>query len=635
MKRILIANRGEIACRVIRSAHNLGYETVAVFSDADRGALHTQLADTAVYIGPAQASESYLNVDQILGAAKRTDADAVHPGYGFLAENAEFAHSCAEAGLKFIGPSPEAIRLMGSKRQAKLRMAEASVPVIPGYSGAEQSDEVLTTEAEKIGFPLMVKASAGGGGRGLRFVAEASQLGTALNAARSEAESAFGNGELILEKAVMLARHVEIQVFADQHGQVIHLGERDCSVQRRHQKVLEEAPSPAVNEELRAKMGAAAVAAAQAINYEGAGTVEMLLGDDGQFYFMEMNTRLQVEHPVTELVTGQDLVAWQLDIAAGRPLPTMQEGLRIEGHAIEARLYAEDPFSGFLPQVGTIRALKWPPGVRIDHGLHEGQCLTTDYDAMLAKVVAHGRDRTEALARLKRALRQLRVQGLVTNQSYLLALLAHPEFEAGQARTDFIERHMSIVQAPEPGPEHWALAAVLSLNDGKDYWRSGGINQIPVRLGLGSQDHRLMLEAEPGAFTVCSEERSISVSQVDLQGSAEVDGLVLKFDYEYVGTSLTLYVGAHRYSFEVLGQSDAIKKTDCEDLLLAPMAGKVMSVAAVPGQKVAKGDILVVLEAMKMQMELTASRDGEVQAVHVKPNSQVRAKQPLVQLTEE
>jgi geranyl-CoA carboxylase alpha subunit len=596
--------------------------------------LHTQLADTAVFIGAAQASESYLNAGKILGAAQRTEADAVHPGYGFLAENADFAQACADAGLKFIGPSPEAIRLMGSKRQSKLRMAEASVPVIPGYSGAEQSPEALITAAEEIGFPLMVKASAGGGGRGLRLVNESAQLPGALNAARAEAESAFGDGELILEKAVMSARHVEIQVFADQQGHVIHLAERDCSVQRRHQKVLEEAPSPAVNPQLRAKMGAAAVAAAQAINYEGAGTVEMLLADDGQFYFMEMNTRLQVEHPVTELVTGQDLVAWQLDIAAGRPLPITQEELQLDGHAIEARLYAEDAHSGFLPQTGTICGLTWPQAVRVDHGLHEGQVLTTDYDAMLAKVVAHGRDRKEALARLKRALGQLRVQGLVTNQSYLLSLLQHPEFERGQARTDFIERHMKEVPVPAPSAEYWALAAVLCIQGhGSDYWRSGGLSEIPVRLGFGTQDYRMIVREKDGRFSVSHEDHEIEVRLHCTH--AEIDGRLIKFDCEPSNDAVVVHTGAHRYHFDIRAHSDAAKKTVSEDVVLAPMAGKVIAVHAASGQAVQEGDILVVLEAMKMQMELTASRAGEVEAVHVKPGMQVRAKQPLVQLVKE
>ncbi|MBT7667423.1 MAG: ATP-grasp domain-containing protein, partial [Rhodospirillaceae bacterium] len=394
--KVLIANRGEIACRIMRTSHAMGYRTVAVYSEADGDAPHVQLADQAVCIGPAPVAESYLNVSAILAAAARTGADAVHPGYGFLAENAAFAQACADAGLTFIGPSPKAIDLMGNKRLAKLRMADADVPCVPGYSGADQDDGVLTAEGESIGFPLMVKAASGGGGRGMRLVENAADLPAAITGARSEAENAFGSGELILEKAVIEPRHVEIQVFADSRGNCVHLGERDCSIQRRHQKVVEEAPSPAVGPELRAAMGAAAVAAAQAINYQGAGTVEFLLGADGSFFFLEMNTRLQVEHPVTEMITGLDLVEWQLRVAAGEPLPLDQNGITYDGHAIEVRLYAEDPYADFLPQTGTVVAWRPSPDVRVDTGIVEGQEISPFYDPMVAKVIAHGGDREEA-----------------------------------------------------------------------------------------------------------------------------------------------------------------------------------------------------------------------------------------------
>ncbi|MBT3532379.1 MAG: ATP-grasp domain-containing protein, partial [Rhodospirillaceae bacterium] len=371
--RVLIANRGEIACRIMATAHAMGYDTVAVYSEADANAPHVGMADQAVCIGPAPVAESYLNVAAILDAAARTGADAVHPGYGFLAENAAFAQACGDAGVTFIGPSPQAIELMGNKRLAKLRMADAEVPCVPGYSGAAQDDEVLLAAGESIGFPVMVKAASGGGGRGMRLVEAAEDLAAAISSARSEAENAFGSGELILEKAVVEPRHVEIQVFADAHGNCLHLGERDCSIQRRHQKVVEEAPSPAVDAALRAKMGGAAVAAAQAIDYVGAGTVEFLLGADGAFYFLEMNTRLQVEHPVTEMITGLDLVAWQLDVAAGEPLPLTQDEVRFDGHAIEVRLYAEDPYADFLPQTGTVVAWRPSPDVRVDTGIDQGQ----------------------------------------------------------------------------------------------------------------------------------------------------------------------------------------------------------------------------------------------------------------------
>jgi geranyl-CoA carboxylase alpha subunit len=393
--KILIANRGEIACRIIRSARNLGYRTVAVFSDADAGALHLLQADEAVRIGPPAAKESYLNIDALLEAAKRASADAIHPGYGFLSENASFARACTEAGLVFIGPPASAIESMGNKAKAKTLMASAGIPCLGGYHGADQSNARLTKEARRIGFPLMVKAAAGGGGRGMRLVGAETDLADALARARSEAAGAFGSDELILEQAVTDARHIEFQLFADQHGNVIHLGERECSIQRRFQKVIEEAPSPAMGAELRACMGEAAVAAARAIGYVGAGTIEFLLDASGKFYFLEMNTRLQVEHAVTEAITGVDLVEWQLRTAAGEPLPLQQQHVPFRGHAIEARLYAEDPYAGFMPQSGVL--IDWRPaigeGVRIDHGLVAGQNVTPFYDPMLAKVIAHGMTR--------------------------------------------------------------------------------------------------------------------------------------------------------------------------------------------------------------------------------------------------
>ena len=411
--KVLVANRGEIAWRVMRTAKAMGYRTVAVYSDADKDAPHVAFADEAVRIGPSPVGESYLSIDRILEAAHKSGADAVHPGYGFLSENEAFAAACEKAGLVFIGPPPAAIAAMGNKAAAKRRMIDAGVPCVPGYQGADQSDANLEKEARKIGLPVMVKAAAGGGGRGMRLVEREADLLEAIRTARTEAESAFGSGELILEKAVVDARHVEIQVFADAHGNVIHLGERDCSVQRRHQKVIEEAPSPAVNADLRRRMGAAAVAAARAIGYRGAGTVEFLLGADGAFYFLEMNTRLQVEHPVTEAITGQDLVAWQLKVAMGEKLPLTQEQVTFSGHAIEVRLYAEDAYAGFLPQTGRIDVWRpaTGPGVRIDHGMKDGLAISPFYDPMIAKVIAHGATREEARTRLVRALRETVVLG--------------------------------------------------------------------------------------------------------------------------------------------------------------------------------------------------------------------------------
>src|SRR5215470_12104765 len=404
--KVLVANRGEIAWRVMRTAKAMGYRTVAVYSDADKDAPHVAFADEAARIGPPPVGESYLSIARILEAAKTSGADAVHPGYGFLSENEAFAAACDKAGLTFIGPPAAAIAAMGNKAAAKRRMIEAGVPCVPGYQGADQSDGILEKEARKIGLPVMVKAAAGGGGRGMRLVESAGDLAEAIRTARAEAESAFGSGELILEKAVVDTRHVEIQVFADNHGNVIHLGERDCSVQRRHQKVIEEAPSPAVDAGLRQRMGAAAVAAATAIGYRGAGTVEFLLASDGAFYFLEMNTRLQVEHPVTEAITGLDLVEWQLKVAAGEKLPLTQEQVAFSGHAIEVRLYAEDAYAGFLPQTGCMDVWRPAsgPGVRIDHGMKDGLQISPFYDPMLAKVIAHGRTREQARERLAREL---------------------------------------------------------------------------------------------------------------------------------------------------------------------------------------------------------------------------------------
>ena len=474
-RKILIANRGEIACRVILTARAKGYRTVAVYSDADVDARHVAMADEAVNIGPAPAGESYLAMDRILAAAARSGADAVHPGYGFLSENARFAQACRDAGLVFIGPSPDAIRMMGDKSEAKRRMIAAGVPCIPGYQGEDQSDERMIAEADTVGYPVMVKAAAGGGGRGMRLVHAAADLPTALRSARSEATNAFGDGRLLLERAVIQPRHVEIQVFGDSHGHVVHLGERDCSIQRRHQKVVEEAPSPAVDADLRSRMGAAAVLAAQTIDYVGAGTVEFLLDRDKCFYFLEMNTRLQVEHPVTELVTGLDLVAMQLDVASGKHLPVCQDDVTLRGHAIEVRLYAEDPANLFLPQTGSVKV--WQPstadGVRIDGGIGTGSEISAYYDPMIAKIIAWGQDRDEARRRLAAAVADTIILGVVTNKEFLGRILDAPLFADGQATTAFIETEFPDGFTPSPAPDFaWPLAAAfLADRQGPD-WQS-------------------------------------------------------------------------------------------------------------------------------------------------------------------
>ena len=651
--KILIANRGEIACRVMRTARDMGYRTVAVYSDADRDALHVRMADEAVRIGPPPARESYLSVEALLAAARLSGADAVHPGYGFLSENDEFAAACEGAGIVFVGPAPAAIRAMGNKAAAKRLMIAAGVPCVPGYQGEDQSDEKLASEAARIGYPVMVKAAAGGGGRGMRLVSRPEDVAKSIATARSEATNAFGSGELILEKAVVDARHVEVQVFGDSHGNVIHLGERDCSVQRRHQKVIEEAPSPAVSAELRDKMGAAAVAAATAIQYRGAGTVEFLLDASGEFYFLEMNTRLQVEHPVTEEITGLDLVEWQLRIAAGEPLPLSQDQVRLDGHAIEVRLYAENPAKNFLPQSGTIHT--WTPasgkGVRVDHGIASGQAISPFYDPMIAKVVAHGRTRDEARRRLVRALEDTVLFGLPNNKAFLVSMLQHPVFADGGATTGFIGEHFApgseAISAREISSRAKALAAVLlyersarklaALVSG---WDSTGVFSKPLQVAIGNEISTISLmaqggdrfEATVGDETVdieivgCSDGR-LRIASGGLQGEAR-----FAFDGEW----LHLAVGAD--SFSVRDASHDQKKSgerDGDTRMLAPMNGRIVSVLAKAGEDVKKGQRIVILEAMKMQHEIVAGRDGRLETVSVQEGDQVATRQVLAALAVE
>lgn len=636
--KILIANRGEIAVRVIRTAHALGYRTVAVYSAADAEALHVRLADQSVAIGPPPVAESYLDIDRIIDAARRSGADAVHPGYGFLSENADFAEACATSGLTFVGPPAEAIRLMGNKRLAKQRMAEASVACVPGYDGEDQSDATLTAEAQRIGFPIMVKAAAGGGGRGMRLVGNADDLAQAIAGARSEAENAFGSGELLLEKAIVAPRHVEIQVFADRHGNAIHLGERDCSVQRRHQKVVEEAPSPAVTPSLRAAMGAAAVAAARAIDYVGAGTVEFLLDAEGQFYFLEMNTRLQVEHPVTEMITGQDLVAWQLNVAAGETLPLTQDEIQFDGHAIEVRLYAEDPAAGFLPQTG--RIVGWQPadgpGLRVDHGIAEGQDVTPYYDPMLAKVIAHGATREEARRRLVRALDQTSLLGVASNKSFLMDVLAHEVFAEGAATTAFIEQHATpTVQAPTD--ETIAVAAALLYRRNArqgDAWRSSALPPTTMTLLCGDETANCILQPDMNdRFRITVGERDMAI---DIQATDDnrlrygLDGIGRWAHVAFDDAVLHLDVGGQTLRFAEQTATAGGRAAGIGDgRLLAPMAGRIVAVHAAAGATVARGDIVVVLEAMKMEHEIKAPADGTVAEIAVADNQQVDARQLL------
>jgi geranyl-CoA carboxylase alpha subunit len=616
--KILVANRGEIAWRVMRTAKAMGYRTVAVYSDADKDAPHAAFADEAVCIGPSAVSESYLSIDRILEAAHKSGADAIHPGYGFLSENATFAAACEKAGLVFIGPPPAAIAAMGNKAAAKRRMIDAGVPCVPGYQGADQSDAVLEKEARKIGLPVMVKAAAGGGGRGMRLVERESDLLDAIRTARSEAQSAFASGELILEKAVVDARHVEIQVFADAHGNVIHLGERDCSVQRRHQKVIEEAPSPAVNADLRARMGAAAVAAARAIGYRGAGTVEFLLGADGAFYFLEMNTRLQVEHPVTEAITAQDLVAWQLKVAAGEKLPLAQQQVKSSGHAVEVRLYAEDAYADFLPQSGRIDV--WRPatgaGIRVDHGMMDGLMISPFYDPMIAKLIAHGATREEARTRLVRALRETVVLGPVTNRHFLIRLLEHPEFAAGKATTAFIGKHFSgaALEPPAVTERHWVLAAALLWRQSAERyppalrgWRNSNPEPTPIRLAVANVERTIPVTADEAA-------------RVDTNVPFHIDGddIVVDLDSHTVRFSDKTY------------EPPTAAMAGSDGKLRAPMDGRVVAIKVAAGDSVTRGQTLIVLEAMKIQHQLKAALDATVESVAVQEGQQVANRTVLV-----
>lgn len=623
LTKILIANRGEIACRIQRTAQALGYRTVAIYSEADAQALHVQMADEAVHIGPAPVHQSYLNIEAILNAAKRTGADAIHPGYGFLSENPDFARACQHAGLTFIGPSVEAIELMGSKRLSKLAMLEAGVPCIAGYQGSAQDDLTLQQEADRIGYPLMIKASAGGGGRGMRLVHQSKDLLDNLHTARSEAKNAFGSDELILEHALIDPRHVEIQLFGDSHGHLIYLGERDCSIQRRHQKVIEEAPCPVMTPELRQAMGEAALKAGRAVNYIGAGTVEFLLDRDGRFYFLEMNTRLQVEHPVTELITGLDLVDWQLQIAAGQPLPLTQADVTLSGHAMEVRLYAEDPTQGFLPQTGDV--LHWDPatGVRIDHGVIEGQRISPFYDPMLGKIIAHGATREEARRKLLRAVEDTVLLGVATNQPLLVDLLKHPDFVGGDFSTGFIAEHFREIPPLTPSTEQLALAAALfyqhSANQhpqGLAGWRNNASAPCTYRLEVNGNIHTV--SAEPLQLTTDGRHATLVFNGIRRRIAYHLDRNQLWLPGLRV-IDCTQQVASR--------QADASSGT-----VKAPMDGAIVDVRVSAGDSVTKGQLLLVLEAMKMEHPLTAGIDGVIKGVQVIAGDQVRNRQVLLEI---
>lgn len=647
--KLLIANRGEIAVRIIRTAQAMGYETVAVFSDADAGAPHVALADQAVRLGGAAVSESYLNVARILAAAQQAGADAVHPGYGFLSENGDFAQRVLDVGLVWVGPPPEAMRLMGNKAAARQRVAAAGVPIVPGYDGAEQTDAAFLAAAEAIGYPVMVKAAAGGGGRGMRLVGQAADLPAALAAARSEAAKAFGAADLLLEKAIANPRHVEVQIFADQHGHVIHLGERDCSIQRRHQKVIEEAPSPAVSAELRQRMGETAVSAAKSVGYVGAGTVEFLLDEAGAFYFIEMNTRLQVEHPVTELVTGLDLVAWQLLVAEGQPLPLAQEHVQLNGHAIEARLYAEDPDNQFLPSTGTLHL--WQPpqeaGVRVEHGLATGLAVSPFYDPLLAKIIAWGETREMARRRLWRALGKTAVLGLTTNRRFLRQTAVHPTFVNGQATTRFIEESWQPAANAAPSAKLAALAGLLFYqqqpqpNNGLRNWQSRPfrccfagkmvvITAWPERAkgAVSATDYHIQTDTD--TFHVHSLRQTANSLRFEQDGLR--DTLVYAFAED---GALWVQWGEETAVFhDSLQQPPTRSDATGSGNILAPMPGSIRRLAVVVGEMVAAGQTLLILEAMKMEHAIPAPFAGTISQVLVQEGEQMRARQLMVVLKE-
>jgi len=633
----------------------MGYRTVAVYSDADADALHVELADQAVCLGPAVAKETYLAIDKILHAAKRSGADAIHPGYGFLAENADFALACQDAGLIFVGPPAAAIKLMGSKRLSKIAMQEAGVPCIPGYQGDDQSDSQLQVEAANIGLPLMVKASAGGGGKGMRLIDSVSELEAAIGLARSEAQKAFGDGELILEKALVEPRHIEIQVFADFHGNVVHMGERDCSIQRRHQKVVEESPSPFVDEELRERMGRAATDAARACNYVGAGTVEFLVDQEKNFFFLEMNTRLQVEHPVTELVTGQDLVAWQLLVASGEPLPLLQDDIPLTGHAMEVRLYAEDPRKQFMPQTGAVIRWETPEsdGLRIDHGIRVGQHVSPHYDPMLAKIVAFGDNRDEARRRLACAVEDTVLLGVNSNKQFLARVLRNRKFASGDTTTAFIEKELandSSLKLTPPNLRDLGLAGILFLTRSGQYnylgtnrigWRNTGASPTQIRLQSEGEDYDLSLrdcsDNEIVCFTVSSggESTMIGIHGVDdRQCIYTEEGVRQNLNYAFDGERLFIDSGRGNQEFvNTTHEARSTAQSAGSNEILASMDGAIVDVLISEGDAVERGQTVVILEAMKMQHQLKAEVSGTIESVSACKGDQVRTRQLLVEIT--
>ncbi len=653
-KKILIANRGEIACRVAATARGLGVRTVAVYSDADANAKHVAVCDEAYRLGPPPAKESYLRGDLIIGIAKTSGAEAIHPGYGFLSENADFAEECAKAGIVFIGPPPAAIRAMGLKAESKQLMEKAGVPLTPGYHGGNQDAAFLEREAGKIGYPVLIKASAGGGGKGMRVVGQAADFQAALASCKREAASSFGDDAVLIEKYLTRPRHIEIQVFADTHGNCVHLFERDCSVQRRHQKVLEEAPAPGMTGERRAAMGRAAVDAATAVGYVGAGTVEFIANQDGSFYFMEMNTRLQVEHPVTEEITGLDLVEWQLRVACGEALPVLQDALEISGHAIEARIYAENPMKDFLPSIGTITHMRMPVGddhgdVRIDSGVRVGDTISPYYDPMIAKLICWGETRERALRALARALRECEIAGLSTNVEFLLRTVESSAFSTADLDTGLIERNRAeLLPAPVITPQALAAAAfahcapatapaAASPWDIRDGWRMNGGATGKLDYAAGETRHAVALSwSSAGLSIACAGLEGLASGQ---SGDARVvfnwAGGRVDAGVAVDAGKVTVFIGGRRFDLEfidphALGEGDDGHEGASDGRLRAPMSGKVLALVAQPGAQVVKGAPLLVMEAMKMEHTITAPAAGVVKAFAFAAGDQVTEGAELV-----
>ncbi len=659
--KILIANRGEIACRIAKTAKRLGISVVAVYSEADAGSRHVSMADEAYCIGPPPAKDSYLRGDAIIEVAKKSGAQAIHPGYGFLSENDAFAEACAKAGLVFIGPPPSAIRAMGLKSAAKALMEKAGVPLVPGYHGDKQDPAFLRTEADKIGYPVLIKASAGGGGKGMRVVEKGGDFVEALASCQREAKASFGDDQVLIEKYLTRPRHIEIQVFADTRGQCVYLFERDCSVQRRHQKVLEEAPAPGMQPDRRKAMGAAAVAAAQAVGYVGAGTVEFIANQDGSFYFMEMNTRLQVEHPVTEMITGLDLVHWQLQVAAGLPLPLTQDQVKINGHSIEARVYAENPAKNFLPSTGLLKHVRTPEAVefegamvqppasvRVDSGVRPGDTISPYYDPMIAKLIVWGEDRGVALARLARALGEFEVVGVSTNIAFLGRVVKSRAFSSGDLDTGLIERNRDELFAPASGPRDDVLALAAFAEFTLSGWTATQRGKTtdepnsPWHLvdgwRLNEQPHHTIVFVEDDQSTAVTLVRAASGMRMRtgsadyaLSGKMSPDGaLRIELDGRSVGgravrvgSEWSIFLGGEQHRLALKDDLHELESDAHGGTLAAPMPGKIIAVLVAKGARVEKGTPLVILEAMKMEHTITAPRAGTVASIRFAPGEQV------------